>query len=333
MTDERKITDERTVSGDSRASGEGTVTDYLTVSEAAAYLRISVRKVYDLASRSGLPHRRAGARLLFERTALAGWVRSSGRREDMALPPLVLAGSHDALMEWAVRASRSTLATLSRGSRDGLERVLRREACAALLHLPGGSVASGMTGPGGRSRDGAGDFNVDAVRQRFKGHDVALVNWCWRQQGLIVARGNPRNIRSLADLLDSASRGRPKVGRRSVGAGSRELFDRLMNGLHPGPQIDFAVDDLQSENDAAICVQHGRVDAVLGAQSAAQSFGLGFVPIIRERVDLLVNRRSYFEPPLQALLRFCLSPEFAEYAAELGGYELAANGAVVWNAT
>lgn len=330
--------------------------EYLTVPEAASYLRISARKVYDLVSRSGLPHRRAGARLLFERTALAEWVRAGGQELGMAAPPLVLAGSHDALMDWAVRASQSTMATLCRGSRDGLERVLRGEACAALLHLPG---------PDARQ------FNVDAVGPKFAGHDVALVNWCWRQQGLIVARGNPRRIGSLADLCDSALHARPKIGRRSAGAGSRELFDQLIGKLTatqaapaapaapvsstwsmpparsrkrqqsgrklarkpvPSPTLDLVLDNLDSENDAAIAVQHGHVDAVFGAQSAAQSFGLGFVPVMRERVDLLINRRSYFEPPLQALLGFCRTPAFADYAKALGGYELAEHGSVIWNA-
>ena len=68
------------------------------------------------------------------------------------------------------------------------------------------------------------------------------------------------------------------------------------------------MDDLESENDAALAVRLGQVDAVFGAQSAAHSIGLGFVPVIRERVDLLVNRRSYFEPPLQKLLAFCRTP-------------------------
>ena len=67
-------------------------------------------------------------------------------------------------------------------------------------------------------------------------------------------------------------------------------------------------------------------------RSAAQSFGLGFVPVLRERVDILVNRRSYFEPPLQALLRFGRTPAFADYAKELGGYDLSSHGSVIWNA-
>jgi excisionase family DNA binding protein len=301
--------------------------DYLTVPEAAAYLRISPRKIYDLVSRSGLPHRRAGARLLFERSTLTDWVRGNGLEHGMPAPPLVLAGSHDALLDWAVRASHSTLASLCRGSRDGLERVRRREACAALLHLPE---------PGG-GRAGGGGFNLGAVSKALDGHDVVLLNWCWRQQGLMVARDNPFGIGSLDDLLAGTGGTRPRVGRRSAGAGSRELFDRLMADLaqERGRQagVDLAMDDLESENDAALAVRLGQVDAVFGAQSAAQSIGLGFVPIIRERVDLLINRRSYFEAPLQMLLAFCRTEAFAAHAKALGGYDLAEQGAVIWNGT
>jgi putative molybdopterin biosynthesis protein len=306
---------------DKAAAGLG---DYLTVPEAASFLRISPRKVYDLVSRSGLPHQRAGGRLLFERSRLSDWLRGNGLERGMPAPPLVLSGSHDALLDWAVRASRAALATLCRGSRDGLERMRRGEACAALLHLP-----ERVTGPG------LGGFNVDAVTKALDRHDVALINWCWRQQGLIVARDNPFGIRTLDDLMVRTGGRRPRIGRRSAGAGSRELFDQLMAERvvvnRDDPEMDLAIDNLESENDAAMAVRLGQADAVLGAQSAAQSVGLGFVPIIRERVDLLINRRSYFEPPLQALLAFCRTPSFAAHAQALGGYELAEHGTVIWN--
>ena len=298
--------------------------DYLTVPEAAVYLRISPRKVYDLVSRCGMPHHRAGGRLLFERVALTEWVRGNGQDHGMPAPPLVLAGSHDALLDWAVRASHAPLATLCRGSRDGLERVKCRKACAALLHLPE---------PGGREGDGG--FNVAAVSKALDGHDVVLLNWCWRQQGLMVARDNPFGINSLDDLFSDRAGAGPRVGRRSTGAGSRELFDQLLaeraGRRHGQTRVDLVVDELESENDAALAVRLGQVDAVFGAQSAAQSIGLGFVPVIRERVDLLVNRRSYFEPPLQMLFDFCRGPSFAAHANALGGYDLGQHGKVIWN--
>jgi molybdate-binding protein len=152
----------------------------------------------------------------------------------------------------------------------------------------------------------------------------------------MVGRDNPLNIHSIEDLFTGRPRTRPKVGRRATGAGSRELFDRLVAELgapHAGStHLRLVKDDLESENDAALAVRLGYVDAVLGAQSAAQSHGLGFVPIIRERVDLLVNRRSYFEAPIQALLGFCRTAVFAAHAKALRGYDLTEHGMVVWNA-
>ena len=123
-------------------------------------------------------------------------------------------------------------------------------------------------------------------------------------------------------LVGSDSRAAPAHGARQK-AGSRNRLP---------PLFDLVLDDLQSENDAALAVRQGRVDVVLGAQSAAQSFGLGFVPVLRERVDLLVNRRSYFEPPMQVLLGFCRTQAFADYARDLGGYDLSGHGEVIWNA-
>ena len=139
--------------------------------------------------------------------------------------------------------------------------------------------------------------------------DVVLINWCWRQQGLMVAPDNPFGIRSLDDLFAGSAGTRPGMGRRSAGAGSRELFDRLLGDWRSArgeaPPSTWRWTTSKARTMRRLAVRLGQVDAVFGAQSAAESIGLGFVPVIRERVDLLVNRRSYFEPPLQMLLAFC----------------------------
>jgi molybdate-binding protein len=64
----------------------------------------------------------------------------------------------------------------------------------------------------------------------------------------------------------------------------------------------------------------------------ARQFGLAFLPTVVERFDLVVDRHAWFEPPFQRLLAFCATPAFAAKAAELGGYDLAGHGRVVWNA-
>lgn len=288
---------------------------HLTVAEVAAHLRVSPRKVYDLVGRKGLPHVRVGGKLLFELPAIQAWLTrpSPEAPESMALPPPTLAGSHDLLLDWAVRESRCGLALLTQGSTDGLERLARGEASAALTHLPSPDLAS---------------FNLEAAAEQLAGRDAALVAFARRDQGLLVARGNPRKLKGVRDL---ARRGVSVVARQP-GAGSAVLLARLLGreGLSPR-QLSVAL-TATSESDLALAVRSGQADAGLGARAAARLAGLDFVPLWVEQLDLAVSRAAWFEPPLQALAAFARTRAFSEQAKALGGYDVSAFGVVRWNA-
>ena len=88
----------------------------------------------------------------------------------------------------------------------------------------------------------------------------------------------------------------------------------------------------RSENDAVLTVAQGAADAAFGLEALARPFGLRFVPILEERFDILVDRRAWFEPPMQRLLAFCATPEFQAQAAGLAGYDVSDLGKVRWNA-
>lgn len=290
---------------------------YLTVAEVARHLRMGARKVYDLAARGNLPHRRVGGRLLFDRVAVDLWLGHAGRAGHAesvasALPPAVVAGSHDPLLDWAVRESRCGLALLTQGSADGLRRLAAGEVAAALLHLPAEDLS---------------DFNRPQADARLRGRGVALLEWARRDQGLLVAPGNPLGLHAVADLARPGLR----VATRQAGAGSAALLERLLvrEGIDPrgvggGPVVS-------SETDLALAVRGGRADVGLGALAAARVLGLDFVPLLVERLDLAVSRAAWFEPPLQALFAFVRGPLAAEQARALCGYDLTAAGTVRWN--
>ena len=80
-----------------------------------------------------------------------------------------------------------------------------------------------------------------------------------------------------------------------------------------------------------MAIGEGRIDCGLAIEAVARRFGLGFVPLVRERVDLLLDRAAFFEPQLQRLLEFCRAPEFGLRAEALGGYDVTSFGRVVWN--
>jgi len=286
---------------------------YLTTRELAALLRIKERKVYDLAARGEIPCSRALGKLLFPRAAVTAWLAdaSSGYDAPVAPPrPNVFLGSHDPLLDWALRESRAGIATFFDGSLDGLDRFERAEGAATGLHI--------------HEPDG-GDWNVATVRARFGASPVVLVEWAWRERGLIVAPDAARRIKGIGDL-----KGRRVVPRQAE-AGSQALLDHLLAEAGLGDGGVVLTEAARSETDAALAVLDGKADAALGLAALAAQYRLGFVPVIRERFDLLVDRRAWFEPPIQAFLAFCRSDGFASRAAELDGYDTSGLGTVRFN--
>lgn len=277
----------------------GDLPTYLTTREMADLLRVKERKIYDLAAAGEVPHSRATGKLLFPREEVLAWIAnaSDAPSSDAMRPPVVL-GSHDPLLEWALRESGSGLAALFDGSLDGLDRFEAGEGIAAGLHVV--------------QEEG---WNTEVIARRFRYRPVVLVEWAWRSRGFIVAPGNPAGITRLADLA-----GRPVV-RRQAKAGGQLLLERLVaeEGLTPpaasGPMA-------RDEREAALAVLDGRAEVAFGLEASARQFKLDFVPVCEERFDLLVSRRDWFEPPFQAFVAFCDTPALREMAATLGGYRI-----------
>lgn len=282
---------------------------FLTTREVAELLRVRERKVYEMAAEGEIPCRRVTGKLLFPRAEIESWL-SGGAGAAIEAPPDVVAGSHDPLLDWAIRESGSGLATFFDGSLDGLSRVARRRAIAAGMHV---------------FEPEDEDWNRRHAMTEADSSPLVLVEWATRQQGLIVAPGLTPPVASAADLA-----GR-RVAQRQPTAGAGLLLSHLL--ARAGVEgVTFLPELARTETEAAAAVASGRADAAPGLEAVARQFGLGFVPTMRERFDLLADRRAWFEPPMQALLRFTQSACFAEKARELGGYDISGLGTVRWNA-
>jgi excisionase family DNA binding protein len=287
--------------------------EYLTTKELAELLHLKERKVYDLAASGQVPCSRATGKLLFPRQAVEAWIasKSSGpAKKALAERPAVFLGSHDPLLEWSLRESRCGLATFFDGSLDGLERFAAGEGAASALHLYSAEDD---------------DWNTPAVRSRFGNEPVALIEFAWRERGLIVGGNGDSRPKGLADL-----RGQRVVPRQS-GAGSQALLEHLLGAAGIAITELNLMPAARSERDAAVAVLEGDADIAFGLRGLADQYRLEFVPVCRERFDLLVDRRAWFEEPLQTLNRFFKSPEFAERAAGLRGYDIDGLGTVHFN--
>ncbi len=295
------------------------MSQFLTTRELAALLRVKERKVYDLAAEGAIPVRRVTGKLCFRapksrngspRTGPAPNPRGVERAPAQNLP-LVVAGGHDPLLEWALRESRSGIAALLDGALDGLRRAAAERCIAAGLHIPEGGEEA---------------WNVAAVGRSFADQPVALIEWARRTRGLIFRPDLDRSVESLADARDLRFQSRqPEAASELVLA---ELLAR--EGLAPG---DLRCVDVveRTETDLALAIAAGRADVGLGIEASARQFQLEFTPLIVERFDLLVWRKAYFDPPFQKLVRFCAGEAFERRAREFGGYDIRGFGAVHFN--
>jgi len=289
---------------------------FLTTREVALLLRVKERKVYDLAAAGEIPCRRVTGKLLFPRAEIEAWLArgavGGGGAAPRALPANIVAGSHDPLLDWAIRESGSGLAAYFDGSLDGLARMASGEAAIAGLHV---------------FEPARQDWNLEHVQEALGSAPVVLVEWARRQQGLLLRRELAEEVTSVADLA-----GR-RVVRRQAAAGAGLLLDHLLAEAGVSAQaVDFVTGLARTETEAAAAVASGQAEAAPGLAAMARQFGLAFLPTVVERFDLAVERHAWFEPPFQRLLAFCATPAFAAKAAELGGYDLAGHGRVVWNA-
>ena len=288
------------------------VNQLMNTKEVAEYVRLKERSIYNLVAMQRIPFTRVTGKLLFPKVLIDSWLLDQAEGvPTIALLPHVIAGSHDPLLEWAVRESGSELALLFDGSLAGLEQLVQRRAVASGLHVIDSDTKR---------------YNVPQVRARLPREPVVVLEWAWREQGLIVAADNPLGIERLADL------NRVRFAARQPEAGSRLLLDHLLRteGLRP-ETVHGDGPPLRTETEVALAVSEGRADVGLGIAAVARQLNLDLVPLTRERYDLLIWRRAYFEPPLQRLLAFCASAAFAAKAENLGGYDVSGLGRVHYN--
>lgn len=290
---------------------------YLTTEEAAAYLRLKERKLYELAASGAAPCSKVTGKWLFPRAALDRWIEAGMSRPvgvSPAAPPPIIGGSHDPLLEWATRRSGSGLALLSEGSEAGVERLGANRVAVAAIHL--------------HDLAGDSDANVEVMGARPDFHDGVLIAFARREQGLVLAPGNPQRIESLSGAVRAGA----VFGLRQKGAGAQQLLDRLLasEGM-TARQLKTAPGVFATGQDLAQAIRAGEVDCGVATRAVAVALGLAFAPLAWERFDLAMRRRTYFEPSLQALIALMRSSEFARQAQTMTGYDVSDAAAVRLN--
>ncbi len=287
----------------------------MSTREVAEYLNLKERKLYDMVAQQQIPCVRVSGKWLFPRELIDNWllanrhgpkVTASDRR------PGVVSGSHDPLLEWALRESGCGLAQRFESSQEGLDCFDKQQSVMTGLHL----------------RDAEGNYNTQQIEQRFAGNPVVLLRWAQRQQGLIIPADNPQKIESLLDAV------KHRFALRQSGAGSYQLLHSMLREKGVAMNLsEHAAGIFRSEQDAALAVAEGTADVSMGLATVAKQLRLGFIPLADEQFDLMIWRQEFFEDALQCFFTFCRGQEFATRAEQLGGYNLSEHLSIRYNST
>jgi putative molybdopterin biosynthesis protein len=291
-----------------------TLSDLLTTDEAATYLRLSERKLYDLVARSAVPCTKVTGRWLFPKAALDHWIAIGleGAGHAAAARPRIVGGSHDPLLESALRESGCGLASLAEGSEAGLRRLVSGEVSLAAIHL------HRVEGDDDRA-------NIEAVASLPGLHDAVVIAFARREQGLLVAPGNPLGLSDLASVIAK----RARMAQRPAGAGAQLLLVALM--AREKASFDALVTRegvCPTGPDLGQAIRSGEADCGIASRSVATALGLDFVPLVWERFDFVLRQRDYFLPAQQALFAFIRGDSFRRTAAQMEGYDLSETGTV-----
>jgi putative molybdopterin biosynthesis protein len=296
----------------------------LSTKEVAEFINVNEKMVYSLVSDKGLPATKITGKWLFPKHLVEQWVEANTiNYPDNVdrLPPydglLIITGSNDPLLDRAIAIFNSQnsdqLAVFGNlGSMGGLK-ALRQGLChIASSHL---------------LQDDESEYNFDFA---FKELDdmPAVVNFCRREQGILVPKGNPKNITTVADL------GRPgiKIVNRSLSTGTRLLLDKELKkiGIN-GEKIEGYATEVSRHLDVGLEILSGRADAGPAIRAVAKLLDLDFIPLRWERFDLMISKERFFDEGIQRFLGILHETGFQQMAArELAGYDVSSSGQMVF---
>lgn len=300
----------------------------LTAAEAAQILKISKYTFYELVKRGEIPAQHIGRQLRIDPAVLDRYLHGTTSLDSPppadqpsktpGLSKIRFIGSHDPivelLFEFLTHAPTPIESSVSfKGSMDGLIALYRREAEISGVHL---------------WDELSKDYNISYVQHVIPGESVCIVNLVQREQGFIVAPGNPLQLHTWEDLT--------KEGllfiNRQKGSGTRLRLDTYLQAAKISPNRITGYEHEETTHSGVAChVASDQADVGIGVKAAAHRLGLDFIPLFHERYDLVCLGQTVQTPVWQQLVNVLRSPGFIQAVHQQVGYDTSLTGKILLN--
>ena len=230
---------------------------------------------------------------------------------------IVIVGSDDLALDLLISRLKSKhpqiiIQTSCAGSLGGLIALQEKRADLAGIHLLDSET---------------GKYNYPYVRHILPGIDVAVVQLAYRKQGFIFPQGNPKNLKGLEDLRRSDL----TMVNRQKGSGTRVLLDLKISEMGiPAGEIKGYQHEMDTHLGVATTIADGQADVGLGIEAAARSLDLDFMPLFKERYDLVIPAEKYSAKPVSSLVRMVKSESFKKAVTDIGGYDTSETGTTIF---
>ncbi len=298
----------------------------LSTKEVAKFLDVNEKMVYTLVSEKRLPATKVTGKWLFPKHLVEQWIESNTinyPEPATQLPPyhglLIITGSNDPLLDAAIALFNTIHADQvavfgNVGSMGGLKALRQNRCHIATSHL---------------MQEGEDDYNFEFATKELEDMP-AIVNFCQREQGLLVEKGNPKKIKAIADLATPGVR----MVNRPIGTGTRHLLDNEFKKADIAcDKIDGYQNERHRHMDVGLDIITDRADVGLAIRPVASVLNLDFVPLRWERYDLLVAKERFFDKGVQLFLGMLHEEEFQEQARNFEGYNTSLSGKMVYPKT
>ena len=299
--------------------------EMMNTKEVARYLDIHEKQVYALIKTKKIPASRVTGKWLFPKSVIDGWIEANARsgleqarqKSERIAGALLASGSNDPVLDILQTCLRKAhpeffVFSANTGSLAGLEALEKGFTDLAWSHLLDPET---------------GEYNIPYLERVAPGVKAVVVNLFYRELGFVIARGNPLGITRFADLV------RPGVRfvNRQAGSGTRLLLDHHLGkaGI-PADRISGYDQEVYTHIEVGLAILSGEADTGIATAAVSTLLGLDFIPVTKERFDMICDQSTFFQKGVQALMEVLNGDLFRKRVENLGSYDFGSAGRIIY---